>query len=369
LDAAGLAPANRLAQTYRQREATTALAWRDGGRLLRLGANLVELREDFGSADFDTGATRLAAASTIRKEALSGAAELPLGAGRLELGLRRDLQRYSAYRVFDSNATPPESAGGGVLKSATSPRLALAWPIGEGYRLRGSVGTGFSPPQASQLYNGYTSAGTVTLANPALKPERSTTADLALSGHPADGEWSLTLFATRWQDKISTRILDYGTPSVQQPQNVGLSTARGIEAQWSGRLARDWSLAANYTYTRTRIEADLSDPALVGHELPDMPRHKANLSLGWEPGDGFTARGVLRGVGPAHTDEANTLVDADGHRWKKAGYTLLDLAATWRRPGHEFTLALANVFDRDYVTGFFWHGEPRTLRGELTIRF
>lgn len=52
-----------------------------------------------------------------------------------------------------------------------------------------------------------------------------------------------------------------------------------------------------------------------------------------------------------------------GYRWKKAGYAVLDLSATWNRPLWSLTLALDNALSRDYVTGFFWHGEPRTLHG------
>lgn len=209
----------------------------------------------------------------------------------------------------------------------------------------------------------------MTLANPGLKPERSATADLALSRSGAFGEWSLTLFATRWQDKIAVRIVDYGMPVVQQPQNVGRSSAQGVEAQWSGRFAEAWSVSANATWSRTRIDQDLADPALVGKELPDMPRLKANLALDWAPADDFSARARLRHVGSAWTDETNTRVDAAGYRWKKRAYSVLDLAATWRGPASEFTLALDNAFDRDYVTGFFWHGEPRTLRGEFVLHF
>ena len=61
--------------------------------------------------------------------------------------------------------------------------------------------------------------------------------------------------------------------------------------------------------------------------------------------------------------------DAKGYRWRKTGFGVLDLSATWRRPWWEFTLTLNNAGDRDYVQGFFWHGEPRTLRAELTLRY
>lgn len=372
IDAAGLLPEQRLVQRYRQREGTLALAWNRDGRQARVGVNRVDLAETFGSADYATGWTSMTADSTIRKEAAFASADLAVGAGRLELGLRRDLQRYLSSRVYDAGPPAQSTQGGGVVKSATSPKAALSWPLAGGYRLRGSVGTGFSPPQASALYNGYTGAGSVTLANPGLKPETSTSADISLARGAAGGQgnadWSLTLFATRWRDKIATRIVSYGAPLVQQPQNVGEVMARGLEAQWSGRLAEGWSAAANYTYARTRIVRDQADPTLVGNELPDMPRHKANLALSWEPDAGFAARAKLRAVGSAYTDDANTVTDARGYRWKKPTYAVLDLATTWRRPNWEFTLALDNALDRDYVTGFFWHGEPRTLRGELTLR-
>lgn len=368
-DAAGLAAEQWLTQDYRQREASTALLWRAESWQWRLGGNLVELEEHFAGADYRSRQTLQSAASLIRKQALFAAAELPLGAGRLELGLRRDWQHYVAARVFDTGPPARETSAGGVVKTATSPKLALAWPVGEGFRLRGSLGTGFSPPAAALLYNGYVSAGSVTLANPGLKPERSTTADLALLANGNAGNGGLTLFATRWQDKIATRIVNYGMPVIQQAQNVGEVRAHGLEAQWSQRLAEGWSLAGNYTYTRTRIVRELADPSLVGHELPDMPRHKANVSLAYEPGSNFSARAKLRVLGSAFSDEANTVTDRQGYRWKKAGYAVLDLATTWRQAGWEATLAVDNVFNRDYVTGFFWHGEPRTLRGELILRF
>lgn len=368
-DAVGLAPENRLASSYRQREGTTALALRGDAWNARTGINLVDLVETFANADYASRTENMSADSTIRKEALFASAELPVGAGRLELGLRRDLQRYVSSRVYDAGPPAQETRGGGVLKSATSPKLALSWPLVAGTRLRGSVGTGFSPPQASQLYNGYVSAGNVTLANPGLKPELSTTADLGLSHAGPAGDYGLTLFATRWQDKIATRIVSYGMPNVSQPQNVGEVRAHGLEANGSLRFAQGWSASANYTFNRTRVVKNDADPTVIGNELPDMPRHKANLSVAYDPGGDFAARARLRAIGSAFTDDANTVVDSRGYRWKKAVYSVLDLIATWRHPAWEFTLALDNALNRDYVQGFFWHGEPRTLRAELTLRY
>ena len=368
-DATGLAPENWLTSGYRQRESTVSAALRGDAWNARTGINLVDLVETFANADYASRVESMAADSTIRKQALFASAELPLGAGRLELGLRRDLQRYVSSRVYDAGPPAQETRGGGVLKSATSPKLALSWPLAANSRLHGSVGTGFSPPQASQLYNGYVSAGNVTLANPGLRPELSTTVDLGLSHTDALGDWDLTLFATLWQDKIATRILSYGMPNVSQPQNVGEVRAHGLEAGGSRRFSDGWTAAANYTYNRTRVTRNDADPSVVGNELPDMPRHKANISLTYDADGDFAARVKLRAAGSAFTDDANTVVDGQGYRWKKAGYAVLDISATWRRPAWEFTLALDNVLDQDYLSGMFWHGEPRTLRGELTLRY
>lgn len=367
IDAAGLTPELWLTQSYQQREGSFALAWQGTGWNIRTGVNLVDLAEAFGNADYASRQLSASADSVIRKEAAFASADVSLGVGRLELGLRRDLQRYVSSRVFAAGPPTQETQGGGVVKSATSPKVALSWPLGGDYRLRSSVGTGFSPPQASQLYNGYIGAGSVTLANPSLKPERSTTADLTLSRANVAGDWGLTLFATRWEDKIATRIVDYGMPVVQQPQNVGEVAAHGLEAQWLRRMADGWSVAANYTHTRTRVVHDLANTALVGKQLPNMPRHKANLAVSYESDSNLAARAKLRAIGSAFTDDANTVTDARGYQWKKPAYAVLDLTATWRRPAWEFTLALDNAFNRDYVRGFFWHGEPRALRGELTL--
>lgn len=365
IDAAGLAPERWLTQTSRQREASLGVTYVAGEWQWQAGGNAIESSEHFGAADYASRHLLAGTDSLLRRYALFASLRAPLAQGQIELALRRDWQRYVSSRVV-TDAAPP-ATGGGIVKSATSPKLALSWPLGTN-RLRASLGSGFSPPQAWQLYHSDVGAGAVTLANPDLKPERSLTADIGIV-HQGAGELAATVFATRWQDKIGMRIVDYGIPVVQQPQNTGRVAAHGVELQWSGKFGTDWSAAANYTHTRTRVVEDLADASLVGKELPDMPRHKANLALTFTGIAGVDARIKLRAVGPRFTDDANTVVDGRGYRWQKAGFAVLDLAATWRRSWWEFTLALDNALDRDYVSGFFWHQSPRLLRGELTMRF
>ena len=368
-DAAGLARELWLTDHTRQRELSLGAHWRMHGWRTTLGTQLIDLEEGYAVADDATRVINSASQSTVRSRAVFINAEGLIGPTQVEFGLRRDWQRYAAFSVYELGPPAYALAGGGALKSATSPKLALSWPMTREDRLRASLGTGFAPPQASQLYDHYIGSGSETRANPDLKPERSVTLDAGYRHTMPTGDWGLTVFATRWTDKIATRIIETGMPVVQQPQNVGRVDAHGLEAQWTHRYDAHWSASANYTYTRTRVVENLADPAIVGNELPDTPRHKANASLAYDDGAHWTARARLRIVGATYIDDANTVVDARGYRWKNAGYAVLDTSATWRSPRWELTLALDNAFDRDYVSGFFWHQEPRTVRAELSLHF
>jgi outer membrane receptor protein involved in Fe transport len=113
---------------------------------------------------------------------------------------------------------------------------------------------------------------------------------------------------------------------------------------------------------------DRATPALVGNELPDMPRHKANLALTYEGGE-ITGRLALRYMGAAYTDERNTVVDAAGYRWRKDEYAVVDLSATRRFGAARLTLAADNLFDEIYMTGFFRRSPGRVLRAEFSYLF
>lgn len=368
-DPEGLAPERWLTEKSRQREASLSVAFPLAPWTVHGGATRTRLTESFSDLDYQTRTLFTAADSSIVRDAVFVSGEAAVGKAQLELAVRHDLQHYLNARLYDASASPPSSASGGDTKNATSPKAALRYPLGSTYRLHGSLGTGFSPPLAAQLYSRYAGTGSITLANPALKAERSVTFDLGLERKREASTVSLTLFATRWLDKIGTRIVDYGEPVVQQVQNIGEARAYGLESQWVLELSRSWTLNTNYTYTATRIVRDLGAPELVGNALPNLPRHKANLTIDHKRESGLSVRGIVRLVGSSYTDEANTVLDDKGYRWKKPAYAVVDLNSGYRQAHWELTLSLHNALNRDYVTGFFWHGEPRTWRGELILRF
>ena len=132
-------------------------------------------------------------------------------------------------------------------------------------------------------------------------------------------------------------------------------------------MTETWSATLNYTYNRSHIVRDQTYPERAGNTLPDMPRHKLNAALTYES-EATTGLLAMRGFSAAYTDEANTVVDAQGYKWIKSGYAVLDATLTRRYRAVDVTLSLDNVFNRNYATGFFRIGQPRLLRIEANWR-
>lgn len=363
---AGLAPDRYVLSDSRVTDARTGASWRRGEDALELGLHYRDAQERFGIRDYATGATTFQLDARTRNHAVTAQARSKLAETVVSAGLRCDRYRYSDISVFDAAGTG--AAAGAGTKRACNPKIDARRPLGEGVSVNASWGTGFIPPSADQLYYSDLGAGSQFLANPELRPQRSVTYDLGLSVKRDGREFAMAAFLTSWTDKIGVVIVDYGTPLRRQTQNIGRAESHGAELQAALPLGDAWKATANYTWVRTRIVADDAHPEWVGNELPDMPRHKANAALVHETG-AFTTRLVARAMSAAWSDGANTAIDAGGYDWRKHAYAVYDAATTIRLGRGELTLALDNVFDRRYTTGFFRLGQERLARAELRYRF
>lgn len=285
----------------------------------------------------------------------------------MDVGGRYDLYRYGDTTIHDAGAGAVPITGEPLDKDAFSPRLGLRRQFGNTL-LSFNVGTGFVPPTPEQLYYEDINDSAQFLANPDLKPQHSVTWDMGLRQTLGSMQLGVTLFHSRWDEKLGVMIIDYGDPVKRQWRNIGVAEAQGVELEIDGHLGERWQAAFNYTFNHTRIIEDRANPALVGNELPGMPRHKANLALTYE-GKDFTGRMALRYMGAAYTDERNTVVDAAGYRWRKDEYAVVDLSATRRFGAARLTLAADNLFDENYMTGFFRRSPGQVLRAEFSYQF
>lgn len=366
-DAEGLLPEHSVLSRGSRLEGDLSARFGSEADGLTLGVHLGLARERYRIRAWDTGESRFALSADTLNAAAHFLWRRPLGAtAALDLSGRHDHYRYADTRI--ANAGAPEIHAATTELDTFNPKLGLTWTPTAGTRVQASLGTGFVPPTPDQLHYAETTPGSRFLANPGLRPQRSLTADLGV--HRAlDGgaEASLTLFRTLWRDKIGVMIVDYADLA-RQYRNLGEAASTGVEAQWQRRLGGGWSLSANYTHTRSEITADQADPTLVGNELPDTPRHKFNLALDYERPGRASGKALLRCVGASYMDEQNTVVDSDGHRWRRHPYCVADLSWTRHGPGWDATVAVDNLFDRRYESGFFWRDRGRLLRIELVAR-
>lgn len=368
IDAAGLAADRYIFSDSATWETEVAMAHKFEGGVLDFAVNAKYMDIVHSIEAFATGETEF----TLDSKTLNTAALFHYQAKladklQMELGGRYDRFYYYDTTIFDALLTAPIH-GTPITKAAFNPRLGLRWQADADTLLSTNVGTGFVPPDPEQLYYEDLGDGAQFISNPDLEPERSWTWDLGLNRDLGGTRVGVSLFYTQWENKLGVLIIDYGDPVKRQWNNIGTAEAKGVEFNLDQPLGKKWQLSFNYTYNHTEITRHEADPSLVGNELPYMPPHKANLALAYN-GTALSARAAVRYIGDTYTNERNTEFDADGFDWRQDDYTVVDLTVVKPLGDGRLTLAVDNLFDERYVSGFFRESVGRVIRGEWVWRF
>jgi vitamin B12 transporter len=187
------------------------------------------------------------------------------------LGTRTALQLGARH---DEN-----SAFGGF----TTGRLALAHQLTASTGLRASLGNAFKAPTFFENF----ATGFVT-GDPALRPERSTTAELGLQQGLAGGRAMVaaTVFVQRYRDIVQyAATVPEGAPNYA---NLAEARADGLELEGQWRLAAAWQLRGSYTWLDTEVlDAGADEGAAAtfvdGDRLLRRPTHLAVAGLRWTP--------------------------------------------------------------------------------------
>lgn len=171
----------------------------------------------------------------------------------------------------------------------TTPRLALAWRPGP-WTFRAGLGQGFKAPSLLNLYMTSIIRGRYDLrGNPNLKPEESTSAEIAAGYRFDRGSAELVAHRSKVTNLIvSTPTGERGpgcgttpTPAtscqIQEYRNVGEARISG--AEFSGRVDLTDTLAALGS-----IEYLDARDAATGARLTDRPRWAAKLGAQWHDG-------------------------------------------------------------------------------------
>ncbi|WP_158880966.1 TonB-dependent vitamin B12 receptor [Rhodanobacter sp. L36] len=221
---------------------------------------------------------------------------------------------------------------------------AAAWGyrFDDGLRVSASYGTAFHAPTFNDLYYPFGSG------NPDLKPEKSRSAELGVNQQVSNWNWGLNVYQTRIDDLIT---LDENFV----PQNISKARIRGVEGQL-GVNFDGWQLQGYLTWLQPR---DQDGTANNGNVLPRRPEHTARVDLDRRFG-AFGIGATVYAAGRSYDDAAN--VHALG------GYATTDLRVSWHfTQDWQVEARLANVFDRDYETVYYFNQPGRTAF--LTLRY
>lgn len=244
-----------------------------------------------------------------------------------------------------------------------SPRAYLVWNTTDNWTLKGGVSKGYKTPSLNDLHsgiNGVTKQGqTITIGNPNLKPEKSTSTELAayfdnLSGFNANA----TLFHNKFKDKINSGpdvVCAYNGGICSQKINVDDAVTKGVEfaAQWY--FIDNWSIKGNYTYTDSEQKSGKDK----GAQLTNTPRHLANASLNWEANERLNLwlNTEYRGKRSRFTSKYANLDTTEKNIYTTLGsktkaYTLFHLGGSYQATDAlAFNATIYNLLNKDFVKG------------------
>lgn len=228
--------------------------------------------------------------------------------------------------------------------STASPTVGVTHPLGERFRVRGSVARGFRAPSFKELTWNFANigAGYTVQGFGDLEPERSWNVSGALEWTPtALVQVEVEAFVNRIRNLIETGFIG-NTQSgllIYSPRNVSRASTQGVELAL--RVIRDaWDLRAGYAYLDARsLEPDLP--------LDRRARHSSRVRWSWRTG----APGDLRlDVTGHYTGEAPLIGTREDGRVGEIGlqepFVGMNLQMTVALPGRvDGIVGVDNVFD------------------------
>jgi len=196
----------------------------------------------------------------------------------------------------------------------------------------------------NELYRNFRVGNVLTVANPALNPERLKGIESGFGFARGNMLARANFFWNEVTDPVSNVTL-LATPTLitRQRQNLGSLRSRGLELSVESRLPHHLMLRGAYQFVDATVLTSPASPALIGLFIPQVPRHSMGVSLSYaDRGWTFAAQG--RASGRQFDDDQN-LLPLDS-------YFNLDVFAGRRiKRNLEVYFAAENALDQRYIVG------------------
>ncbi len=259
----------------------------------------------------------------------------------------RDLDRAEEFGV-------PQGATGANRLFSYPLRGAEAWN-GQG-RLdwTGEEGTAAHASLSSRarfptLFERFSSQFGTALANPDLKPERATNAEIGAS----HGFGAVTLSGSAYYSWLADALVSVRTPAnLNRRENIGSADYYGAEVAVDVRFGATLSAGANYSYIHRSFDVGAAPMGglIRPFELTDVPDHKGFAFVSWRP---VPALNVVPSV--EFASDRTTVTPASANGLAPVYYDSGSYVTAALRVDFDVTEQLAvgvggrNLFDRTYV--------------------
>jgi outer membrane cobalamin receptor len=278
--------------------------------------------------------------------------------------------------TVNNNASLPEQT-----QTVGTPRAAAMYRLSDRINIWGDVNSGFRAPTLNELYRQFRKGAVTTLANYALVPERLVGGEGGVNITVAHNVTvRATVFDNHVQNPvtnvtITTPVTPVTLPTATatcipspsqvcvQRQNVGRTEILGFQADVEYRF-RSWRVTAGYLYDDATVKENITNPALVGNLLPEVPKNRGSVQVAYVNPKLATVAFDIQGVGAQFDDDLNTRV--------LPGYAVADFSVSRTiTKNFDAYIGMQNIFNAvyDVATLPTTIGSPRLVNGGLRIRW
>lgn len=292
-------------------------------------------------------------------QALFGQVMMPLGKS-LELTLGGRYQRIE--KEFDGDFImqpvgmtgypPAYSLSAEKRWTAFLPKAALSFDLSPSWKSYVSVAKGYLPGG----FNYFPSSA--VLADNQFEPQKSTNYEIGVRSDFGRLYLSASLF---YMDIKDIHVYSYDPTGTNiYTSNAGKGTSKGAELEASYLIGDHWEISGALGLVRATYD-EYNPSSNNGNRIERTPSYTAKVGLQYTAGNGFYARGDVRGQGKRYFNAENTFDDG--------AYTTVDLRAGYKTGPWEFYGYVRNLTDTEYRTSLdamsngtlVTFGEPRRL--------
>ena len=312
---------------------------------------------------------------------------------KLTLGAREEFWGASNGMNYTTNSAYPTPASitttnqPSLSATKTSPKASLNYIVNQDWDVTGSFGQAYRFPTVGELYQTNGTGTTLTIGNPALKPEEVLSSEVVLQRKFDEGKIRLSLFNEYVNDALISQTVTATNSSnvTVYPSfvsNVDRVRNRGVElsAQKDNVFIEGLQWSGSVTWVNSRIEADSAwtRPAtntpvpvgmttVVGNKVPYVPEWRSSMVATYRPNDNWAFSFGGRYYGKMFSTLEN--IDLANNAYTSFNpFTVLDARIQYKYKEHAtISIGVDNIANQQYT---LYHPFPgRTFVIDAKIKF